>query len=48
MKNLETYMTVKDYAIKNGITVQGVHKRIKKGRVLFKKIASIYLVKDKL
>jgi predicted transcriptional regulator len=45
MKKKETYMTVKDYASKFGITVQTVYNKIKNKELETKKILHTTLVK---
>jgi predicted DNA-binding protein YlxM (UPF0122 family) len=40
------YITVKEYADKEKISVQAVYKRIKKNRLQYKKIGSFHLVKN--
>lgn len=47
MQSTSKYQPVKDYAVKNNITVQAVYERIKKGKVLIKKIGTYTLVSDK-
>lgn len=41
----ESFMPVKDYALKKGCTVQNVYKLIKEGKLESKKIGSYTLVK---
>lgn len=40
------YMTVKDFAVKRGITVQAVYMGIKSGKYDSKKIGSLVLVRE--
>ncbi|MDB4301962.1 hypothetical protein N9924_00195 [bacterium] len=42
---MEDYLTVKEYADLEEITVQAVYKRIAKGSVVFKKLGSMFLIK---
>lgn len=43
---MKGYMSVKDYADKNCISVQAVYKKIKNKQLDVKKIGSFTLVKD--
>lgn len=42
-----TFMPIKDYAIKNAITVQAVYQKLKRGNLNVKKIGTYTLVADK-
>ena len=42
---MENYISVKEYADKEGITVQAVYSRIAKETVKFKKIGNVFLIK---
>lgn len=44
---MDNFQPVKDYALKNEITVQAVYDRIKRGKVAVKKVGTYTLVKDK-
>lgn len=46
MKKENEFISVKDYAIKIGITVQAVYYQIKEKQVEYKKIGSVYLIKQ--
>ena len=41
----ETYIPVKDFALKHGVSVQNVYQRIKRGKLKGKKIGNYQLVK---
>ena len=45
MNSESTYMPVKDYADKKGVTVQAVYQMIKRNNLEIKKIGSFTLVK---
>ena len=42
---MKDFISVKDYADLEGITVQAVYNRIAKGTVKFQKIGNVFLVK---
>lgn len=46
MAEIETYLPVKDYAIKNNISVQNVYQRLKRGKLKGKKLGNYQLVSE--
>ena len=42
---MENYVSVKEYAELEEITVQAVYKRIATGSVVFKKIGKVFIIK---
>jgi len=42
---MDNYISVKEYADLEGITVQAVYSRIAKGTVKFQKVGSVFLIK---
>ena len=48
MANISTYMSIKEFATSIGISVQAVHKAIKKGRIKdFQRVGYVYLISRK-
>lgn len=45
--NINKYMTVKEYAERNNISVQAVYQSVKRNTIEFKKIGSLVLIKSK-
>jgi hypothetical protein len=46
MEDKRIYLPVKDYANKNGISVQNVYQRLKRGKLKGKKIGNYQLVSE--